>query len=578
MNDDPFGGDWHAWVEPELEARIVAMILGEASDFETDALERLMEEHPELRIFKRRLEIVHELLGEAVKARDSAKWRLAPERRAEVLERIGAAPVRLVDEVVVPIEVMKERRVRRAGLKVALMAAACLMISLLLAPFFMSGGKMASVPKGFVGVDSEKDEEGVGIVSYNGPSTRKSELSSSHGMVLDRSERTDGRRAGEAGNGPSGEGNYWYRNGRLEEKVLVDALQPERDVRATLAALKESIGTSTAVLNDSEALEVGGVVLENKRPVKNRPRPAGKPAAGPVAVSGNPPESAEASPAPKPQSISRAPSAPSEPKPKPKASAPATKTSALAKSFASRSSKDGEAALVPDLPVAGGVPVLEDGPVLGSLFRNSDGLETVDDFGSGWGDGDLAVNGSGVLTGDGKYPDKIVPRRSKRTTADDRVHERLVDSDFDGEIAAPTFQFEGGVADSGFRTNGEFDDRKSKSSRGRGEKSIEPGQADSGELGFAWVGDEGRKADLNDVVGDDLFVGGGTLGGESNPTTRDFINPVDSATTPEKRSGDSGKPSDITGVKSLRSGDAAVTRNSIDAILNTPNPDQAPAP
>ncbi|MDA0768458.1 MAG: hypothetical protein O3A92_16735 [Verrucomicrobia bacterium] len=140
MNDDQFG-DLHAWIEPELEARIAALVLGEASAFETDELERLMEERTELRLYKRRLEKVHGLLREAVKPGDDGEWRLSGERRAELFEKIGME-VDEEDEVVV-LSVgagNRETRIRRQGLRVAMMAAACLVISFLLVPFFMSGG------------------------------------------------------------------------------------------------------------------------------------------------------------------------------------------------------------------------------------------------------------------------------------------------------------------------------------------------------------------------------------------------------------------------------------------------------
>ena len=89
MSGDRFGGELHAWIEPELEARLVALILGEASDFEAEELERMMQERPELRIFKRRLEVVHSLMGEAVRPPDEEKWRMAPERRAALMEKLG---------------------------------------------------------------------------------------------------------------------------------------------------------------------------------------------------------------------------------------------------------------------------------------------------------------------------------------------------------------------------------------------------------------------------------------------------------------------------------------------------------
>ena len=40
------------WTDPELEARIVALVLGEASDFEREELNRLIEEWPDLAAFK----------------------------------------------------------------------------------------------------------------------------------------------------------------------------------------------------------------------------------------------------------------------------------------------------------------------------------------------------------------------------------------------------------------------------------------------------------------------------------------------------------------------------------------------
>ena len=38
----------HPWIEPELEARLTALVHGEASDFERAELEELMSSRPEL--------------------------------------------------------------------------------------------------------------------------------------------------------------------------------------------------------------------------------------------------------------------------------------------------------------------------------------------------------------------------------------------------------------------------------------------------------------------------------------------------------------------------------------------------
>ena len=86
-NDDNFirnSGD----LSSELEARVVAWVLGEASAFEAAQLEMLCAEQPELAVFKRRIEAVHGLMGEAAKPM-KAPLRLSPERRAKVLAVIG---------------------------------------------------------------------------------------------------------------------------------------------------------------------------------------------------------------------------------------------------------------------------------------------------------------------------------------------------------------------------------------------------------------------------------------------------------------------------------------------------------
>ena len=90
-NDDTFqtNDNHHPALTPELEARVVAWVLGEASPFEATVLELLCAEHPELAVFKRRIEAVHGLVGEAAKP-VAQPLTLSPERRAKVLAVIGA--------------------------------------------------------------------------------------------------------------------------------------------------------------------------------------------------------------------------------------------------------------------------------------------------------------------------------------------------------------------------------------------------------------------------------------------------------------------------------------------------------
>ncbi|EMI21391.1 von Willebrand factor type A domain protein [Rhodopirellula maiorica SM1] len=79
-------------IDPELEARIVALVLGEASDFERDQLQRLMDENAELAAFKNKIENVHGLMrdvGEGEWDTTDEHWKLPAEKRNAVLAFIS---------------------------------------------------------------------------------------------------------------------------------------------------------------------------------------------------------------------------------------------------------------------------------------------------------------------------------------------------------------------------------------------------------------------------------------------------------------------------------------------------------
>ena len=90
MSNENFSKSNHGELSPDLEARVVAWVLGEASAFEAAELERLCAEQPELAVFKRRMQAVHGLVGEATKP-TKEPLRLSPERRARVLAVIDGA-------------------------------------------------------------------------------------------------------------------------------------------------------------------------------------------------------------------------------------------------------------------------------------------------------------------------------------------------------------------------------------------------------------------------------------------------------------------------------------------------------
>jgi Mg-chelatase subunit ChlD len=90
MNDDT--NSLHPWIAPELEARLTALVLGEASDFERDELERLVAERPELGLYRERLEAMHRMLREVATGESGeavAGWRLAADRRERLLAQLS---------------------------------------------------------------------------------------------------------------------------------------------------------------------------------------------------------------------------------------------------------------------------------------------------------------------------------------------------------------------------------------------------------------------------------------------------------------------------------------------------------
>lgn len=84
-------------IEQELEARIVALVLGEASDFEVEELTRQIERRPELASFKLRMQKVHGLLQDVAASEfgpQGEDWKLSADRRNAVLAVIrGEATV-----------------------------------------------------------------------------------------------------------------------------------------------------------------------------------------------------------------------------------------------------------------------------------------------------------------------------------------------------------------------------------------------------------------------------------------------------------------------------------------------------
>lgn len=133
MNTDDTTPTPQPWIDPALEARIVAHVLGESSAFEAEELKRLVAENPELAIFQRRIEAVHALVETAARPQPP-KLQLSPERRKKLLETIGVS-------VVVPqkkVGVFTLPRPAWWTSQLATSAAACLIMGFLFLALFSS--------------------------------------------------------------------------------------------------------------------------------------------------------------------------------------------------------------------------------------------------------------------------------------------------------------------------------------------------------------------------------------------------------------------------------------------------------
>ena len=120
MNDD-----LQSFIEPELEARLVALILEEASAFEVEELERILKERPEVALAKQRLEEAHGLLGQAMEQPDDDNdWKLPRDRREKVLAAFDEGTSDRDDSTL-----SKERGISIAQWRSIYATAACLMVA-----------------------------------------------------------------------------------------------------------------------------------------------------------------------------------------------------------------------------------------------------------------------------------------------------------------------------------------------------------------------------------------------------------------------------------------------------------------
>jgi len=95
-------------------------------------------------------------------------------------------------------------------------------------------------------------------------------------------------------------------------------------------------------------------------------------------------------------------------------------------------------------------------------------------------------------------------------------------------------------------------------------KFVEISQENNDELGFDWI--------ISPFgVSNNIFLGGGTKGNQTGRTGGDFISPVNGQAIPGVPTANDATVNSNMITNGLRSGDQALNRNSIDAILNNPN-------
>ena len=105
------------WVDPALEARIVALILGEASDFEKAELLGAIEKQPELKAFYKRIHDTHHALLRTESPSHPTHelaWKLPAEKREALLEQIRSPADPATPELARASEDQGRKRIRLA--------------------------------------------------------------------------------------------------------------------------------------------------------------------------------------------------------------------------------------------------------------------------------------------------------------------------------------------------------------------------------------------------------------------------------------------------------------------------------
>jgi Mg-chelatase subunit ChlD len=134
--------DLNAVGDEKMEARIVAWVLGQASTFEAEELEKFCAEYPEWNVYHRRMLALHGLLQEAAAVEASAEWKLEAGRRAKLDQVLGMQQVEGS-----PVGEKRQGNRTQMWQQIAKSAAAILLITLIVGLSKFSLSKEASRAK-----------------------------------------------------------------------------------------------------------------------------------------------------------------------------------------------------------------------------------------------------------------------------------------------------------------------------------------------------------------------------------------------------------------------------------------------
>ncbi len=198
MNEDFSKYDMDHSIDPELQVRLMNMVMGEASDFEKDQLQALMEQRPELARYSQHLMHLHGLLcevgtgdwgAEIPMGKEEEDWRLPVEQRNKLLAKLD----RLADAKLVTHHASAaEGNVRRAWLSwkwptggtIGLLAtSACLLLCFLSLPAtwnLQQAKKWAREPAAYM------DRYGIAATDYETMSTAPLKNSDGQNAIVER--------------------------------------------------------------------------------------------------------------------------------------------------------------------------------------------------------------------------------------------------------------------------------------------------------------------------------------------------------------------------------------------------------